>query len=137
MSQKNESGIRFLKIVLAAGGGYEAMMGLAMFFFIQVFFGLLGADKQINYLIYPRSMGVLAVAFGLLMLGAARDPERYILIPLVSIVLRVAIQAPIVWGCFEMPSIALPLIGFGAFDIAFAALTAHAIRRSGIDWKNF
>ena len=35
------------------------------------------------------------------------------------------------------PDMALPLIGFGAFDLAFAAVTAIAIRRSGIDWRNW
>jgi hypothetical protein len=129
--------MKLLKIVIAAGGIYEILMGLVMVFFIRMFFGLLGSDAEITLLIFPRSMGVLAITFGALMLAASFDPERLIIIPLVSIVLRILIQFPIIGGCFEIPAIALPLVGFGAFDLIFGALTAYAIYRSGINWRNW
>lgn len=129
--------MRFLKIILAIGGVYECLMGLVIFFFIRQFFGLLGAEDEINYIMYPRSLGVLAFAFGLLMLGSARDPERYILIPLVSIILRLLIQVPIILGAIELPAMALPFIGFGAGDLILAVITVIAIKSSGVDWRNW
>lgn len=137
MSKINERGLNFLKLVMRLGGGYEIIMGLVMIFFIGAFFRLLGAPKQINYLMFPGSVGVLAICFGLLLIGAARDPQRYIIIPLVSVVLRILIQIPVIIGYFSMPEMTLPLVGFGAFDLVFAVLTLIAIKRSGIDWKNF
>lgn len=137
MDANSGGNIRFLQAVLVAGGVYEILMGLVMIFLIKAFFPLLGAEREIAYMIYPRSMGVLAVSFGALMLAAASDPQRYVVIPLVSIGLRVAIQFPIALGCIETPSMTLPLIGFGAFDLAFAVLTAAAIWKSGIEWRRW
>ena len=137
MTETDDQGLRFLKIVLAMGGCFEIIMGLVMFFFIRVFFSLIGAEEEITYMIYPRCMGVLATAFGLLMLVAARDPARYIGIPLVSIILRVLIQIPIILGILEMPEMALPLIGFGITDLVFAIITAIGIIRAGIDWRSW
>ncbi|HUT51984.1 MAG TPA: hypothetical protein VM658_01200 [bacterium] len=134
---ENGDRLRYLKIIMAAGGGYEMFMGLTMIFFIGWFFRLLGAGDEIRYQMFPGSVGVLAVCFGLLLLLGSRDPERYLLVALVSILLRVLIQVPIITGCLQTPELTLPLIGFGAFDLAFAALTAHAIRASGIDWEKF
>ena len=129
--------MKFLKIVIAAGGAYEAVMGLIMAFFIRGLFALMGAPIAIAPLIFPRTVAVLALTFGLLMLIAARDPERHLAIPLVSIILRVLIQIPIMLGIRELTQLTLPLLGFGAFDLAFAVVTAVAIHRSGIDWKKW
>ncbi len=129
--------MRFLKAILAIGGAYECLMGLVIFFFIRPFFSLLGAGEEINFMMYPRTVGVLAFTFGLLMLGSARDPQRYILIPLVSIILRILIQVPIILGAVEFPDMALPFIGFGAGDLVLAAVTAVAIKRAGVDWRNW
>ena len=137
MAEINERGMRWLKIIMVAGGGYEILMGLAMIFLIQTFFRVLGAKAAINYLIFPRNAGVLAVFIGALMIAAARDPERYILIPLATIVLRLLIQLPILAGILEVPDLTWPLIGFGAFDLLFAAVTGWAIYRSGINWKRW
>jgi hypothetical protein len=126
-----------LKGLLVIGGAYEMAMGLVMFFFIQGFFHLLGAREPINYLIFARAMGTLAFSFGLLLLLASRDPERYLLIPLVSILLRVLIQFPILIGCFEIPEIRPLLLAFGAADLSFALLTAYAVRRAGLGWKDW
>lgn len=124
--------MRLLKIVVAAGGAYELTMGLIMAFFIHRLFALMGAQVTITPLIFPRTVAVLAMSFGLLMLAASRDPERYLLVPLASILLRILIQVPIALGIRELPTLTLPLLGFGAFDLAFAAATAWAIRRAGL-----
>jgi hypothetical protein len=127
--------MKFLKIVIAAGGAYECAMGLIMAFGIRGLFALMGTPIAIAPMIFPRTVSVLALTFGLLMLAAARDPERNLLIPVISILLRLLIQIPIVLGILELPGLTMPLIGFGAFDLSFAALTAWAIHRSGLDWK--
>ena len=75
--------------------------------------------------------------FGLLLLLSGRDPARYLLIPLVSILLRVLIQIPILIGCFEIPEIRLLLLAFGATDLSFVLLTGYAVRRAGLNWKNW
>ena len=130
-------GLKWLRLALIVGGGYEIIMGLVMIFLIQVFFPLLGAPEKINYLIFPRTAGALAVCFGALLLAAARDPARYLVIPLASIVLRLVIQLPILAGCLEVPAVLFPLLGFGAFDLVFAVLTALALKASGLDWKKW
>ena len=79
-------------------GIYEIGMGLVLIFFITGFFRFLGAEKEINYLIFSRTAGTLAVSFGLLLLIAARDPARYSGVILVSILLRVLIQFSIMAG---------------------------------------
>jgi hypothetical protein len=81
---ENTDRLRFLRIIMAAGGGYEMAMGLTMFFFIGWFFRLLGARDEIRYLMFPESLGVLALSFGLLLLLSSRDPERYLLVALAS-----------------------------------------------------
>jgi len=134
---QNSPRLRFLKGVLWAGGIYEIGMGLVLIFFITGFFRFLGAEKEINYLIFSRTAGTLAVCFGLLLLISARNPARYLAIILVSILLRVLIQFPILAGGLEIPNLALPLLGFGAFDLLFALLTGIALYRSGIPWRDW
>ena len=137
MAPTQDRRLGLLQGLLLIGGAYEMAMGLVMFFFIQGFFHLLGAPEPINYLIFPRAMGALAFCFGLLLLLSGRDPARYLLIPLVSILLRVLIQIPILIGCFEIPEIRLLLLAFGATDLSFVLLTGYAVRRAGLNWKNW
>jgi len=137
MAPNPERRPNLLKWLLVIGGVYEMVMGLVMFFFIQGFFRLLGATEPINYLIFARAMGTLAFSFGLLLMLSSRDPARYLLIALVSILLRLLIQFPIILGCIEVPEIRPLLLAFGATDLLFACLTGYAIRRAGLDWTNW
>ncbi len=132
----DNKGMAFLKGVALAGGAYEIMMGLVMIFCIRQLFGFMGGGKEISHMMFPWCMGVLAISFGLLMIGAARDPERYILIILISILLRVMIQFPIIASGFANPEMVSSLIGFGVFDLLFGAITGYAVYHSGINWKN-
>ena len=136
METRSEQRPRFLKWVLALGGAYEVLMGAVLLFFIRDFFRLLAVEAAIGNPIFARTSGVLAVAFGLLLLGASRDPARYLLVPLISIALRVLIQVPIILGIREIPALTYPLIGFGAVDLAWAALTFLALRAAGLNWRD-
>ena len=40
-------------------------------------------------------------------------------------------------GAFELPHMALPFIGFGAGDLVLALITVIAIKKSGVEWKNW
>jgi len=98
-------------------------------FLIQPLFSLLGIlNLPMNYPVFPQVAGLLAICFGTILYYSARDPEKFVFIPVISVVLRIALQAIIIYNSFVLPFMTPALLSFGSIDLVLAILTLIAIK---------
>jgi hypothetical protein len=97
-------------------------------FLIEPLFSLLGIlYLPINYLVFPQVAGLLAISFGVILYYSARDPQKFLFIPVVSVALRISLQVIIVYNSLVLPFMAVALLSFGSIDLILAILTLAAI----------
>jgi hypothetical protein len=121
--------VKLLRYLLIISGLYEIAFGAILMFFVEPLFSLLGIlILPINYPVFPQVAGLLAICFGAILYYSARDPQKFIFIPIVSVVLRVALQGVIIYNSFVLPLMAVALLSFGMIDLALAILTLIAIK---------
>jgi len=123
---------KILKVFNLIGGIYEIIFGLIMILWIQPLLSLLGvSNPDINFPIFNQTAGLLAIIFGISLAISAVNIERYILIPILSIILRVAIQFVILPNIFVIPEMAVGLIIFAMIDLIFGIITIFLIIKIG------
>ncbi|MHA1266616.1 MAG: hypothetical protein ACTSRS_15375 [Candidatus Helarchaeota archaeon] len=122
--------MKFLKWVILIGGFYEIIFGILLIFFIQPLLSILGvSNPEINFPIFNQTAGLLAITMGILLIATAFDIQRYLLIPLVSVGLRIAIQFIIFSNLTLIPEMTSGLVAFGVIDLVFGTLTLILIRK--------
>jgi len=82
----------------------------------------------INFPIFNQTAGLLAIIFRVLLAISSIDIERYLLIPVVSILLRIAIQVIIFLNIPLIPEIAIGLIIFAMIDLTLEIFTIIVIK---------
>jgi hypothetical protein len=121
--------VKLLRYLLILSGLYEIAFGVILMFFVEPLFSLLGIlILPINYPVFPQVAGLLAICFGAILYYSARDPKKFIFIPIVSVALRIALQAVIIYNSVVLPFMAVALLSFGMIDLALAILTLIAIK---------
>jgi len=116
--------LKLLRWIILIGGTYEVIFGILMIFFIHPLLIMLGISNPIiNFPIFNQTSGVLAITFGFLLIFSAFDIQRYLLIPIVSIGLRIAIQFVIFPNIPVIPEMAAGLAAFGVVDLVFGGIT--------------
>jgi hypothetical protein len=121
--------VKLLRFLLLLSGVYEIAFGIILMFFVQPLFSLLGILKfPFSYPVFSQVAGLLAICFGAILYYSARDPERYLFIPVISVALRIALQAIIIYNTVILPFMAAALLSFGMIDLALAILTLFAIK---------
>ena len=126
----NVKAFKWLNLI---GGIYEICFGILMIFFIQPLLTMLGvSDPDINFPIFGQTEGLLAIIFGILLICSTIDVERYLLIPVISVVLRIAIQFVILPNIVVLPEMTVGLIAFAMIDLVFGVMTLVLMK-----WCNF
>ncbi|MFW9800829.1 MAG: hypothetical protein ACFFD9_10355 [Candidatus Thorarchaeota archaeon] len=119
--------------VILIGGIFELVMGFAVLAWGDLIVSLATGMTTIpSYSLYWRTMGVLAMALGSLQIVAARDPQRYIAVPVAACLVRFFL--PVLTGIqvLETPSMATALILSTAFDFILALATLILLHRDGL-----
>ncbi|UCE11315.1 MAG: hypothetical protein JSW61_05105 [Candidatus Thorarchaeota archaeon] len=128
MSNRNAEVL--LKGMIGLGGAFEVVMGAAVMLWGDTIVAMATGLQTIpNYPLYWRTMGLLAVTLGSLQLVAARDPARYIVIPLAACCVRFILPILTIVQAFETPEMAMLLVGSTAFDVMIAMVTLALIIR--------
>lgn len=110
-------------------GVYEIAFGCILIFFIEPLLALMNMlQEPLNYPIFAHVAGLLAICFGILLCCSYTDPERYLIIAVVSIGLRFALQVILIYDMFLLPFMAGALVSFGLIDLGLAILTLVAIK---------
>ena len=74
-----------LKILLIIGGIIEILIGLFLLF-IDIFLESLG---YANISTFSQMAGSFLIGYGILLLYSSKDTERYLIIPLINILIRI------------------------------------------------
>ena len=128
--------LKILKWINIIGGIYEIIFGVLLIFWIQDLLKLLGVFYvNINFPIFNQTAGLLAIIFGILLITSAIDVERYLLIPIVSIILRFAIQFVIFPNIPVIPEMTIGLISFAIVDLIFGVITLIMVKKCGFSIK--
>jgi hypothetical protein len=113
-----------LRIVTIIGGIYEILIGIILVFWAEPFLNLLGASIIIiNFPMFHQMAGLLLITFGILMIISFFELERFYIVPLMSVFLRLGMQFVIFLNLSNMPEIMNVMIIFAVIDIVFAIIT--------------
>ena len=124
--------LKIFKFIILIGGIYEIIFGLMLLFWIESLLTLLGVYfANINFPIFNQTAGLLAIIFGILLTTSSIDIERYLLIPVMSIILRFAIQFVIFSNISAIPEMTIGLIAFGIIDLVFGIITLIMLKKCG------
>ncbi|MHA2212019.1 MAG: hypothetical protein ACW992_02530 [Candidatus Thorarchaeota archaeon] len=119
---------QLLKGVIGLGGVFELVMGFIVMVWGDTIVAVAtGLQTLPNYPLYWRTMGLLAITLGLLQIVAARDPPRYLVIPLAACCVRFFLPVLTIMQAFETPSMSVILLGSTAFDVVLALMTLTLI----------
>ncbi|MHA2380612.1 MAG: hypothetical protein ACXADO_10565 [Candidatus Thorarchaeota archaeon] len=122
---------RILRIVIAFGGLFELVMGLAILFWGDLIIALSTGGLTPTYPLYWRTMGLLAAAMGSLQIVASQDPRRYVAIPIAASCVRFLLPILTYAQILETPSMAGMLVISTVFDFLLAVLTLSLLYRMG------
>ncbi len=123
---------RVLCIVIAFGGLFELVMGLAILFWGDLIIALSTGGLIPTYPLYWRTMGLLAAAMGSLQIVASQDPRRYVTIPVAASCVRLLLPILTYIQVLDTPSMATMLIVSTVFDFFLAVLTVALLLQSGV-----
>jgi len=122
---------RILRIVIAFGGLFELIMGLAILFWGDLIIALSTGGLTPTYPLYWRTMGLLAATMGSLQVVASQDPKRYVAIPIAASCVRFLLPILTYAQILETPSMAGMLVVSTVFDFLLAVLTMFLLYRMG------
>lgn len=131
MTQKRSH--RLVRGIIAFGGLFEAVMGLIVLFWGDMIVAI--ATGMLTVPIYPlywRTMGILAMTLGALQIVASTNPQRYIIIPVAGIFVRLFLPILTTIQVIDTPSMALVLIISTAFDFVLAIVTAILLYKADL-----
>ncbi|MFW9961980.1 MAG: hypothetical protein ACFFCX_00250 [Candidatus Sifarchaeia archaeon] len=108
-------------------------MGLIVLFWGDMIVAI--ATGMLTVPIYPlywRTMGILAMTLGALQIVASTNPQRYIIIPVAGIFVRLFLPILTTIQVIDTPSMALVLIISTAFDFVLAIVTAILLYKADL-----
>lgn len=118
------SSMTLLRIVTIIGGIYETLIGIILVFWAEPFLSLLGGSSiTVNFPMFHQMAGLLLITFGILMIISYFELERFYIVPLMSVFLRLGMQFVIFLNLSNMPEIMNGMIVFAVIDLVFAIIT--------------
>ncbi|MFX0021602.1 MAG: hypothetical protein ACFE9S_04700 [Candidatus Hermodarchaeota archaeon] len=124
---------KILKILLILGGIVEIAIGL-LFFLLDLFFEQLGVQ---NIPIFTQMAGTFIFCYGILLIYSARDIKKYLIIPILNILIRIVMVIFSLINIIEYPQFFLILLLAIPYDIVWSILMVIFLKKEGIIFKNF
>lgn len=122
---------KILKILLFLGGIVEIGIGL-LFFILDLFFEQIGLE---NIPIFTQMAGIFMFCYGILLIYSTRDMEKYLIIPLLNILIRVVMVIFSLLNIIEYPQFYLIFIFAIPYDLVWSILMIVFLKQEGILFK--
>jgi hypothetical protein len=123
---------KILKILLILGGIVEIAIGL-LFFILDLFFEQLGLD---NIPIFTQMAGIFLFCYGILLIYSTRDIKKYLIIPLLNIVIRIVMVIFSLINMFDYSQFILILLFAIPYDLLWSLLMIIFLKKEGMIFKN-
>jgi hypothetical protein len=120
-----------IKYLLILGGIVEVLIGI-LFLFLDVFLEQLGIQ---NIPIFTQMAGTFIFGYGILLLYSLRNVEKFIIIPIINILIRITMIIFGIISLSEVPEFLVILIFAFSYDSIWSLLVLISIIKSGIVLK--
>ena len=117
-----------LKIVIIVGGIVEIIIG-SLFLFLDVFFEQIGFE---NIPIFTQMAGSFLLCYGILLIYSARDIEKYLIILLVNILVRIIMIIFSFINIFEYPEFFAILLFAIPYDLVWSIIVVILLKKKEI-----
>ena len=117
-----------VKYFLIFGGIFEAFIGI-LFMFIDVFLKQLGLQ---NIPLFSQMAGAFIFGYGILLVYSSRDIEKYVIIPLINILIRIPVIIFGIISLMEVSELMVILVIALSYDSIWSIILLILILRSGI-----
>ncbi|MFX1568550.1 MAG: hypothetical protein ACFFCV_09295 [Promethearchaeota archaeon] len=121
-----------LKIVLIVGGIVEIIIG-SLFLFLDIIFKQIGLE---NIPIFTQMAGSFLLCYGILLVYSARDAEKFLIIPLVNILVRIIMIIFSLMNIFEYPEFLGILLFAIPYDLVWSVFCIILLKINELIFKN-
>jgi hypothetical protein len=120
-----------LRILLIVGGIVEIIIGV-LFMFLHLFFEQIDLE---NIPIFTQMAGAFLLCYGILLIYTIQDVEKFIIIPLVNILVRIIMVIFSVINLFDYLQFYIVLIIAIPYDLLWSLLVIILVKKEGILFK--
>lgn len=120
-----------IKLLLILGGIVEIIIGL-LFLVLDIFFEQIGLE---NIPIFTQMAGSFIFCYGILLIYSARDVEKFIIIPLVNILVRIIMVIFSIINIFEYPEFIMILLFAIPYDLLWSLFMIILLKKKGLNFK--
>ncbi len=122
---------KILKILVVLGGIVEIVIGL-LFMVLDILFEQIGLE---NIPIFTQMAGSFLLCYGILLIYSARDVEKFKIIPLVNILVRVIMVIFSLINIFEYPEFLVILLFAIPYDLLWSLFMILLLKKEGLIFK--
>ncbi len=121
-----------LKILLLIGGILEIIIGV-LFMFLDILFEKLGLE---NIPIFTQMAGTFLLCYGILLIySIGADIEKFVIVPLVNILVRIIMVIFSIINSFEYLQFYIILIIAIPYDLLWSLLVIISLKKEGLFFK--
>jgi hypothetical protein len=120
-----------LKILLLIGGILEIIIGI-LFMFLDILFEKLGLE---NIPIFTQMAGTFLLCYGILLIYSIRDIEKFVIVLLVNILVRIIMVIFSIINSFEYLQFYIILIIAIPYDLLWSLLVIIFLKKEGLFFK--
>ena len=122
-----------LKWFLLLGGVLELFVGVIFFFIDGLILTLFGLT---TLSIFTDMNGIFFICFGILLILASKDTERYLKVILVNILFRFMMLGPVIYNMTIYPQFIPILLFMVIYDPAWSILVLYLLKKVEIGKRN-
>jgi len=122
---------KILKILVVLGGIVEIVIGL-LFMVLDILFEQIGLE---NIPIFTQMAGSFLLCYGILLIYSARDVEKFKIIPLVNILVRIIMVIFSLINIFEYPEFLVILLFAIPYDLLWSLFMIILLKKEGLIFK--
>ncbi|MFX1470625.1 MAG: hypothetical protein ACFFB8_18415 [Promethearchaeota archaeon] len=120
-----------LKYLLIIGGIIEFLLGI-LFMFLSILLKQFGRE---NIPIFTQMAGVFVFCYGILLIYSTKDIEKYLIILLVNILIRIIVIIFSLLSLFEYPEFSLILLFAIPYDLLWSLSIIILLKKSGLIFR--
>ena len=117
-----------LKYLIIIGGIVEIFIGI-LFMFLDIFFVQIGLE---NIPIFTQMAGTFLLCYGILLIYSTKAVEKYIIILLINILLRIIMIIFSLINIFDYPEFLLILLFAIPYDLLWSLVVIILLKKEGL-----